>query len=207
MASYRPPGPPPLPPAGLNDIPLPTKIIPAGQVLYRIHRVRPHAQDPLFFGPRGPERGRWDSPANLYGICYLAVQPWAAFAETLLRQKGRRNIESADLEARALARVELRHDLVLASLDGPDLTAIGADASVVHGQYDCTAAWSEALHAHPDGVAGVYSATRHDNHGYGVSVFDRSRDSLQLATSIPLLSAGLAPEVAAWFDRYQLRLI
>lgn len=205
MASHPPPG--PLPPARLNDIPLPTKIIPAGQLLYRIHRIQPRYQDPLFFGPRAPERGRWDSPSNLYGICYLAVQPWAAFAETFLRQKGRRNIESTDLEARALAGIEVRHDLVLASLDGPDLTVVGADASVVHGHYNHTAVWAAALHVHPDRVDGIYSAIRHDNHGRGVSVFDRSQHALRAVESVPLLATTLAPELAEWLARYRLRLI
>lgn len=207
MASHPPPGPPPLPPVGLNSIPLPTEIIPAGQVLHRIHRIYPRYQDPLFFGPRAPERGRWDSPGNLYGICYLAVQPWAAFAETFLRQKGRRNIESTDLEARAVARIELRRDLVLASLDGPDLSVIGADAFVVHGNYDCTAVWAEALHAHHNRVDGIYSAIRHDNHRYGVSVFDRGRDALHVVESIPLFDTTLAAELASWLDRYHLGLI
>jgi hypothetical protein len=207
MVAHPPPGPLPLPSPGLSGISLPTKVVPAGEVLYRIHRIRPRYQEPLFFGPRAPQRGRWDSPTNLYGICYLAVQPWAAFAETFLRQKGRRNIENGDIDARGIAVVELHRDLVLASLDGPDLTIMGADASVVHGHYNCTAAWAEAIHVHPDGVDGIYCAVRHDNHGFGASVFDRAGDALELLESIPLCDNSVATELASWLDRYHLRLI
>jgi hypothetical protein len=157
------PGPAPLPPPDLDRRALATREIPAGSVLYRIHRT---AVDALHFGPRTDpeERGRWDAPDDGYGVCYLAEQGHTAFAETMLRELDREELsESGDLAPRSLARIQVIRRLVLARMHGPGLRRMKATAAVVQGSYNLTWAWSHALHAHPGRVDGVAYRARHDD--------------------------------------------
>lgn len=200
------PGPAPLPPPDLDRRALASREIPAGTVLYRIHRT---AVDALHFGPRtDPEaRGRWDAPDDSYGVCYLAERGHTAFAETMLRELDREEVsESGDLAPRSLARIRVMRRLVVARMHGPGLRRMKAIAAVVQGSYDVTWAWSYALHAHPGCVDGIACRARHDNDDLAVALFDGARDVVAALGSTPLLDLSLAGEVGSWLDRYEIGL-
>ncbi|HLM69049.1 MAG TPA: RES domain-containing protein, partial [Longimicrobium sp.] len=111
------PGPPPLPPRDLKKRALPIHVVPAVTKLYRIHPVD---RAPLFFGPAPgqPPRGRWDAPDGKFGVCYMAEQSYAAFAECFLRQAGVMALEMADLRQRGLALFHPVRDLRLVAMHG-----------------------------------------------------------------------------------------
>lgn len=199
------PGPPPDPPADLDARSLPAHVVPAGTVLYRIHR---RTRGALHFGPRSrPEaRGRWDAPDDSFGVCYLAERPHLAFAETLLRDLAIEEVASATLAARALAEVEVRRDLPLVKLHGAGLRRLRATGAVVQGPYATTWSWSRALHRHPSAPDGVRYHARHDDDAFALAVYDRAADTLAPGRSVPLLDPALAHDLGSWLDRYGIGL-
>lgn len=199
------PGPPPLPPADLAGRTLPVHICPAGTVLFRVHRI---GRGAVFFSPpagSGPT-GRWDAPAGEFGVCYLGEEPFVAFAETLLREPGRKLVESVDASARSMARIRVRRDLRLVSLHGPGLARIGATAAVCTGPYRISRAWALALHEHHDGVDGIRYRARHDDDGLAIGLFDRAGNALEEIETRGLMAPQAASELAAWLDRYGMGL-
>jgi hypothetical protein len=200
------PGPPPLPPSDLSRRTLAIGEIPAGSILYRIHRA---AAGVLYFGPRTDPRlrGRWDSPDDGYGVCYLAHQGHTAFSETLLRELDREELsESGDLAPRSLARIQVDRTLRLARMHGPGLRQMKATAAVVQGSYDVTWAWSHALHEHPDRVDGIVYRARHDDDDLAVALFERAREAIAVLDSTPLLDLSMSVELGGWLDRYEVGL-
>lgn len=189
----------PVPPADLPDRHLPLRVLPAGTVLHRIHG---RADDALFFGPPGADpRSRFDDPDGEYGICYLGMTPEAALVETLLRSPTRQLIAWSDIEARSLARVEVRRRLRLVELCGAGLRRIGATAEVTSTRdYGLSRAWSRALWQHPDRPHGLLYRCRHDDSEEGVALFDRAMPRIALAGTIPL--ARRAGWLGRMSDRY-----
>lgn len=200
------PGPPPLPPADLHDRALPIHRCRAGTVLWRIH---PAEFGALFFGPAPgrPPGGRWEAPAGGFGVCYLAEEPHAAFAEIFLRRPGLMLVAEADLERRSLAAVEVTRDLRLVAVHGSGLARIGATAAVCSGPYAVSRAWAEALHAHPDGADGIRCRARHDDDGFVVALFDRAADAVELRSSVGLMARETASTLGGWMDRYGVGLV
>lgn len=199
------PGLPPSPPADLAQRRLKTTTVPKGVVLHRIHRSH-HA--PLYFGRKNdPDyRQRWDAPDASYGVCYMAEDSHIAFAETLLRDLTLGAVPESELRVRSLARLRLRAPLRLVAMHGRALRSHGADASVVHGPYPTTWAWSAAFHAHPSHVDGICYRARHDDSGFGVALFERAREKVEPLESIELLDPTFARELARWLDRYEVGL-
>jgi hypothetical protein len=200
-----PPG-PPQPPADLGRHTLPVHEIPAGALLYRMHRRRLGA---LFFGPRTDpnDRGRWDAPDDSFGVCYLAEEAHTAFAETMLRELERDEVsETGDLAPRNLARLVVERPLRLARMHGAGLRRIKATAAVVQDPYEITWAWSHAIHAHPECLAGISYRARHDDDGLALALFQRDETALRLLDSTPLLDPSLATDLGAWLDRYDIGL-
>lgn len=199
------PGNPPLPPATLSARTLVLSPVKAGTILYRIHRSH---LSPLYFGRAAePElRQRWDSPDATYGVCYLALEPSIAFAETLLRDLSLDVIQEQELRIRSLARFHVVEPLRLVAMHGRGLRKHGADASVVQGPYEVTWAWSAAFHAHPDAPDGILYRARHDDSGLAVALFERARDKIEHLDSVGLLSPDCAGELARWLDRYGIGL-
>jgi hypothetical protein len=177
----------------------------AGTILYRIHRSR-HA--PLHFGrPDDPHRRqRWDAPDASYGVCYLSEEGRIAFAETLLRDLQLEAVQEAELTIRSLARIHVRAPLQLVAMHGRSLRPLAADASVVHGPYHTTGAWSAALHTHADSPDGIRYRARHDDSGFSIALFERARDRVEHLDSVRLLDPAQARELARWLDRYDVGL-
>lgn len=203
MNSWIPPGPPPRPPADIDQRPLPLHEVQAGTTLYRIHRTR---FDPLYFGRQSDpaRRQRWDSPDASYGVCYLAFQPYIAFAETLLRDVSLDAVHEDDVKVRSLALVEVDAPLRLVHMSGEHLRPLGADASVVQGSYDVTWEWSAALHAHPEVPDGIRYRARHDDSGLSIALFERAASAVRARTSVRLSDPAFAADLAGWLDRYKV---
>ncbi|MCA1789816.1 MAG: RES family NAD+ phosphorylase [Thioalkalivibrio sp.] len=205
MSTGDPPGPPPSPPANLHARGLTTVTRPAGTVLYRIHRT---VHQPLYFGREGDprRRQRWDSPDASYGVCYLAEHDHIAFAETLLRDLSLHAVPEAELRIRSCTRIHLRSPLRLVAMHGGGLRPNRADASVVHGPYPNTWAWSKELWRHPDAPDGIRYRARHDDSGLSIALFERAAGSVERLETVELLDPRLATTLGRWLDRYKLGL-
>ena len=200
------PGPPPLPPADLHSRTLPIHVHDVDRRLYRIHPTNRYA---LFFGPaKGqPPHGRWDVPDGRYSVCYLAEQPFAAFAETFLREPGVMVLEAEDLAARSLAIVHILAPLRLVALHGQGLHALGATAASCTGDYAVSRAWSAALHAHPETPDGIRYRARHDDDGFAIALFDRAQNSVADMDGAPLTDPANHVRLAECLNRYGIGLL
>lgn len=158
----------------------------------------------MWFGREGTNR--WDAPNNEYGVLYLGEDLTAAFAETFLRQRGVVVISKAELDARRVSTVRALAPLRLVDLTGPGLATIGADASVVHGNYGTTQHWALALWMHPEQPDGLYYQARHDPSVKCLAIFDRSQSCVQASGSPERLDANLAA-LGSILDRYNIGLI
>jgi hypothetical protein len=200
------PGPPPLPPPDLHARPLPIHVVPAKADLWRVHAAD---RDPLFFGPGAgrPPRGRWDSGDGRFGVCYVAEQRFAAFAETFLREPGVMVLETPDLATRSLARLQVIAPLRLAAMHGPGLHAVGATSASCTGEYAVSRAWAAAIHAHPDQVDGIRYRARHDDDGFAIALFDRAERLIADLQTAPLTHPTSTLYLAESLNRYGIGLL
>jgi hypothetical protein len=148
--------------------------------LARLH-LREHTA--LWFGTGLGER--FNDPQELYGVCYLAFEPEAAFVETLLRARNDDVVALAAIEARAIASVPIARSLRLVAPFGRHLSALHATAA--HGRYVVSQAWSRALHDHPDAPDGIAYRPAHDDALTAVALFERARGALGPPRSRPLI--------------------
>ncbi|HET6764639.1 MAG TPA: RES family NAD+ phosphorylase [Longimicrobiaceae bacterium] len=195
----------PLPPGDFAKRWLPVQDVAGGELLHRIHRLD---LGPVFFGPGAgnPPMGRWDAPAGEFGVCYLALEPYVAFAETFLRVPGIVSLGEDDLRRRGLAQVRVMRTLQLAEFHGAGLARVGATAAVCSGSHDVSRAWSAAIHAHRRRVDGILYRARHDDDGFAVALFDRAAESIRIERSGSLLDEGIVETTGAILDRYGLAL-
>jgi hypothetical protein len=200
------PGPPPLPPRDLKKRPLPIHVVPSMANLYRIH---PANRAALFYGPpKGePPRGRWDSPDGKFGVCYMAEQAYAAFAEVFLRDPGVMVLEMDDLKERAIALLHPWRDLRLVAMHGAGLHALGATAACCTGAYAVSRAWAGALFAHPEKPDGIRYRARHDDDGFAIALFDRAKRDVIQAGGAALDGEQALPHLTAFVDRYGVGLV
>ncbi len=147
-----------LPPPTFSKRRLPTETIEAKTVLYRMHR---RGLGPVYFGRSGDYR--FDSPDSSYGVLYAAATPEACFVETLLREPGKDYVAMEELEKREITELMTSTEIRVARLHGPGLKRIGMTAAAVSGDYAIAQAWSQAIHGHPDAVAGISYRSVRDN--------------------------------------------
>jgi hypothetical protein len=200
------PGPPPLPPRDLKKRALPIHVVPAMENLYRVH---PANRASLFFGPAPgqPPRSRWDSPDGKFGVCYMAEQAYAAFAEVFLRDPGVMVLEMDDLKERGIALLRPWRDLRLVAMHGAGLHALGATATCSTGPYAVSRAWAAGLHAHPEKPDGIRYRARHDDDGFAIALFDRARGDMHEAGGAALDEEAALPHLTAFVDRYGVGLV
>jgi hypothetical protein len=143
-----------------------------------LHRFYPAALEPIHFD-RSLD-GRLNAPDGSFGVLYAAATINGAFAETFLRQPGRRIIPDDLIRAKALVRLRVLRPLRLIKLAGPGLAKLGATAEVAHGglPYEIPQTWSAALHAHPADADGVAYSARHDDEAICVALFDRAQEAI-----------------------------
>jgi hypothetical protein len=160
----------------------------------------------VWFGPAPgtPSRNRFDAPGGEFRVCYLALSPEAAFAETFLRNPGRRLLDQSTVEQRSLSELATTRPLAVARLFGPELARLGATAEVTHGpDYENARRWSSALWLHPMAPDGILYKSRHDDDELCLALFDRHDDALEvLRTERLTRSSWLLPLMR----RYRLGL-
>lgn len=191
----------PLPPADVATRRLPLQTITPDTPLWRVHDVR---RDPLWFGPAPNARptGRFDAWHGEYRVCYVGLSPEASFAETFLRNPGRRILDRTLLEYRALTVLAPTRSLRVVRLYGPALARLGATAEVTHGPaYDVAGQWSLALWSHPSQPDGIAYKSRHDDDEICVAIFDRRPDPLRIQSTEGLYRSRLLP---ALLQRYRV---
>ncbi len=127
-----------------------------------LHRFFPKQYGPIFFDRT--RSGRLNAPDESYGVLYTAQNAQGAFAETFLRTPERRMLDPVLLAQKAYVRLTVVRRFRLIEMDRTGLAALGATASVIHGDppYDNAQAWSRALKAHPRGPDGIAYTSRHD---------------------------------------------
>ena len=144
-----------------------------------LHRFYSEAHEPIFFDLS--KGGRLNAPDGRFGVLYLARTLNGAFAETFLRQPGRRVLPDDLIAAKAYVRVRATRNLTFIKLFGTGLAPIGATAEVTHGSlpYDAPQAWSAALRDHGVTADGIAYLARHDDTEVCFAVFDRAREGIE----------------------------
>jgi hypothetical protein len=146
-----------LPPERFDQITLQIRVISANERLFRIHSAK---CDPIYFGRSG--QSRFDAPSKEYGGLYVALSPYGAFRETVLRQTTYKIVDRRDLQIKAISTIQVNRELRLADLTGAGLAWIGADARLTTGSYRISQQWSLALWQHPQGIDGIFYRSRLD---------------------------------------------
>lgn len=185
----------PAAPSDLHSRRLPLRAIPEATPLWRIHDDR---RDPIWFGPAPgvAPRSRFDAPAGEFRVCYVGLSPEAGFAETFLRNPGRRMVDRTLLGSRALTVLKNRRALSVVRLYGPGLARPGATAEVSHGPtYDVARAWSLAIWSHPSAPDGILYKSRHDDDELCLALFDRASNAIYHERSERVLSGVLLPRL------------
>ena len=180
---------------------LPITIIPAGQVLYRIHL------DPVFYGPGAGNDPvyRFDSASGRFGVLYVSRTFAGAFAETILRNPQRLMVAEREIGSRSVTELVNRFDLRMVTMHGPGLQALGTDNSISTGPYESCGAWADALRDHPEAPDGIAYLSRHDPAEICLAVFECGRIRFDVNTTHPL--ATMQGEVASLLNRYGNSLI
>jgi hypothetical protein len=169
----------------------PPKRLPLLRVRAGTHWLRIHSlgKGGLWFGPAAgnPPIHRFDDPQSRFRVCYLGTTIEVCFAETFLRNPPVRILALGDLAARSITTIQVRRELILVPLHGPNLARLGVTAEVASGNdYAQSQTWSRALWEHvgqPDGIA---YRSRHDESALCVGVFDRAKDRLEVISEQPL---------------------
>jgi hypothetical protein len=182
-------------------------------ILYRCfawnERARPDRPDGALWFPRPYQGdGRHDN-ADLYGCLYLSERPLSCIVEQLARFRGQR-LSASLLRRRnlplALAGVELPDDAPLVDLDDPAVLRRERlrPSSVATRAREVTQPQARALHeAHP-AAAGLRWWSTFESLWANVTLFDRARPALRLAT---VRTLGLEDEeIGAAADVLGLRL-
>jgi hypothetical protein len=119
----------PPPPEDFNTRELP--IVCSQGTWYRLNAVE--FSSSLYFDRTG--KGRFDSPAQGYGILYVGADVYASWIECYGRTHGAKGVSELGLRQRNLYAIDSRRPLVFADLTGSSLVKMGADARLSSGAY------------------------------------------------------------------------
>jgi RES domain len=186
----------PLPPEDFNSRELPTST--SQGTWYRLNAL--DFASSLYFDRTG--KGRFDSPAQGYGILYVGADVYASWIECYGRTHGAKGVSESVLRQRNLYAISCQRELVFADLTGSSLVKMGADARLSSGAYTVARVWAQAIYDHPQGVDGIRYRSRHDDERYCYGIFDRCATEIQeqnlgnLLTSNPKLLA----EILDYYD-------
>jgi RES domain len=186
----------PLPPPDFKTRELPT--VSSQGTWYRLNAVE--FSSSLYFDQTG--KGRFDSPAQGYGILYVGADIYASWIECYGRTHGARGVSELGLRQRDLYAIDSNRPLVFADLTGSSLVKMGADARLSSGAYTVARQWAQAIYDHPQRVDGVRYRSRHDDARYCYGIFDRCVEDIyeqnmgNLLTSNPKLLA----EILNYYD-------
>lgn len=174
----------------------------AGISVYRCH---PDSYGAVYFGRKACHR--FDDPRQRFGVCYLALSPIGAFAETLVRKPFGQVLEKSDLRLYCLTRLLTSASLNLVHCHGEGLQLNGLD-SRISSTLDraATQTLSRTLYDHVDGPDGLIYRARHDDDQLSIALFDRASAKIAKPDEpVSWMDAGsLLDEV---LDRYRIALI
>ena len=203
MALSDPNAPEPPPAGGLGVVP--EHVLPAGCVLWRIHRSSLGA---IYFG-KGKQY-RFDDPKSQYGVIYAGLDEECALLETLVRvPETKGNVLLSDLRMRSMTALVTTKRLRFVDLRGHHLAQLRVDSKIFsHTDYSITQQWSRAFFEHARKLDGLLFHSRHNPERHAVAIFERaSSGCLKIQKTIGL--AG--PEFASTLNRivglYKLNLI
>jgi hypothetical protein len=163
----------PPPPEDFNTRELP--ILSSQGTWYRLNdREFPSS---LYFDRSG--KGRFDSPAQGYGILYVGADVHASWIECYGRTLGEKGVSENTLRQRNLYAINSQRPLLFADVTGNGLAKMGADARLSSGSYPIARQWAQAIHDHPQKVDGIRYRSRHDDERYCYGIFDRCSSELQ----------------------------
>jgi RES domain len=162
----------PLPPADFQMRELPS--LSSRGVWYRLNAKE--FDSSLYFDKTG--KGRFDSPAQGYGILYVGEDVYASWIECYGRSHGARGISEVALRQRNLYEINSQQVLVFADITGSGLVKLGADARLSSGAYAVARQWAQAIYEHPQKVDGIRYRSRHDDARYCYGIFDRCANEL-----------------------------
>jgi RES domain len=162
----------PLPPADFQMRELPS--LSSRSVWYRLNAKE--FDSSLYFDKTG--KGRFDSPAQGYGILYVGEDVYASWIECYGRSHGARGISEVALRQRNLYEINSQQVLVFADITGSGLVKLGADARLSSGAYAVARQWAQAIYEHPQKVDGIRYRSRHDDARYCYGIFDRCANEL-----------------------------
>ena len=199
MTAPAPPGP------ALATRALVIRTVPTGAVWRRIYETR--HPDPLGWGPG---LSRFSDPTGAaFGVVYLGSSAKVAFVETILRDRadGRGGdclVETAEIEKRSLATIEVTAPLRLVDLTGDHPLRMGVPSDVAGARDQTVAqAWSSAFHRHPDQPDGIFYPSRL-NEERCVALYDRAVGKLAATATPRLLDCRV--ELAAILDDLEVAL-
>ena len=169
-----------------------TKVLSAGDHLFRVHGARPANA----FNPGdGCGRGRFHPLRNRRGklipTLYAADEIDGALSETVFRGVGGAGgrINRADLESLRLSRLVLEADLPLIDLTGLALRRLGLVSRQLleapERLYEETARWAEALHEADPNAHGLLWVSRHCDTARAVVLFGDRVDPSRLRPEGP----------------------
>jgi hypothetical protein len=165
---------------------------------YRLNAVE--FSSSLYFDQTG--KGRFDSPAQGYGILYVGADIYASWIECYGRTHGAKGVSELGLRQRDLYAINSNRPLVFADLTGSSLVKMGADARLSSGAYTVARQWAQAIYDHPQRVDGVRYRSRHDDARYCYGIFDRCSDDIHEQNMGNLLTSNpkLLAEILDYYD-------
>jgi RES domain len=154
----------------------------------------------LYFDRSGS--GRFDSPAQGYGILYVGADPYASWIECYGRTHGAKGVSEIVLRQRNLFAIDTQRELVFADVTGNGLVKMGADARLSSGSYVAARQWAQAIYDHPQVIDGIRYRSRHDDERYCYGIFDRCADELREKDLGNLIEAHpkLLAEILEFYD-------
>lgn len=194
----------PLPPEDLEERELPIKLIPAGKILYRVHRA---IHDPVYFGNSMGNRFDVDS-----GIIYLGLDEYVVFIETIGRFPDYRIISESDLNQRRVTEIFIQRDLYVVDFTGGGLARLSADSRLFSGYYYISQQWSENLLNHPSKPDGILYRSRHDPSRYCLGLYqarlyeNETNAELQQELTYEFLSSEFIEILVGILDEYDFGL-
>lgn len=162
----------------------------AGTVLHRIHRL---IHGPIFFGPSGTSpQLRYDDPAGVFKVLYLARRLETAFGETLVRVPAISDVLSTDVSIRARSEIATTKALRLYPLDDAGVSAHGLRLSDVLGD-NYVPTWKLSAYVHANTSADGVAYISRFNGGPCIALFDRATDAV---VETAVLAVPFTPEQA-----------
>ncbi|MEN9865461.1 MAG: hypothetical protein RL748_1051 [Pseudomonadota bacterium] len=172
----------------------PTQTLAAGTLLQHVSRVK-YAGQPLFFGSAGTNR--YDDPAKLFGVMYLAFDLPTALMESMFHQhkwlRNRASITLSETQQRLVRAVGLHTELKLADLSAPNFMAAGLRMNLhqfTSRNYRRTQQIAADIHAHvpPDNQLfdGLIYPSRNNYPSRCVALFKRACSKVAVVDDIEL---------------------